>query len=299
MRLNIVLGAVLSLVFAVAALAASPINGTDRANAARACSSLRTSLTVSTFTHQYATFGACTSQWVHTAHAARVAALAACRAKGLSGTQLSACVKTQTRTRLTIDVSLAKNAAKACAALLHTKGVATFESIYGGNHNLRNAFGKCVSSHIQAASANNGSSTNGNSAAKHYTVTLSQLNSSGVSGTGTLLLNRNDLTVKLDVLGLEAGQTHAVTIRGLASGNATCPTASADANSDGLISLSEGQVYFGSELLALSASMLGHAQTVSSAVLPLQTRTIVVFGKTVNGSYDATLPVACGVVVTL
>ena len=304
MKLILLPAALLSLVFAVAALAGNPVNGTDRANAARACTTLRTSLGASTFSHNYATFGACTSQWVRTAHTARLAATKACAAKGLHGTELSSCIKTQTSTTISTDVSLTKNASKACAADLHSLGLAAFEQKYvlaGTNHNLRNAFGKCVSSRVKAAAAaaKNGASTNSGSSTpgtQHFTVSLSPLNNSGVSGSGTLFRNHDALTVKLDITGLEAGQTHTLSIRGLASGNATCPSGAADANTDGLMSLAEGQVFFGDELLALSPSTLGHAQTVSSTVLPLQTRAIVAFGMTVKGSFDATVPVACGLI---
>jgi len=64
-----------------------------------------------------------------------------------------------------------------------------------------------------------------------------------------------------------------------------------------MISLSEGSVVFGDQMLGLDGSIAaaGQAQTVNaSAATNLQTRTVVVLGKTVNGAYDATLPVACG-----
>jgi hypothetical protein len=294
MRLITILAVVAALGFAATATATSGVNATDRANAARACTSLRTAVGATTFAHQYATFGACTSQWVQKAHADRMAALAACRSKGLTGAALSRCVKSGTTTRLSTQTTTFKNAAKACAAELDSLGTAGFEQKYGNNTNLRNAFGKCVSSHV--SQGNGGSGTN--SAAKHFAVTLGALNASGVSGSGTLLLNKNVLTVKLTVTGLEPNQTHAVAIRGTA-GTASCPTASADTNNDGTITLAEGQPFFGSELLALdAAAQSGTPQTVSASLSPLQTRTIVVLGKTVNGTYDPTLPVACGVITS-
>jgi hypothetical protein len=130
-------------------------------------------------------------------------------------------------------------------------------------------------------------------------VTLGALNNSAVTGSGTLLLNKSLLTVKLMINGLESGQQHAVAIRGLASDTASCPTGSADTNADGTISLSEGQLFFGTELLALdSAAQSGSPQTITSTLSPLATRTIVVLGKTVNGTYDTTLPVACGTIAS-
>ena len=58
MRISTVTAVIAALVAAVSATAASPINGTDRANAARACTSLRAA-GASTFALQYRTFGAC------------------------------------------------------------------------------------------------------------------------------------------------------------------------------------------------------------------------------------------------
>jgi hypothetical protein len=296
MRLTTILAVVAALTVAATAAATSGVNGTDRANAARACSALRTSLGATTFGHQYATFGACTSQWVARAHAARMAALTACQAKNLSGKALSNCVKGATNTTLATQVTTYKNAAKACAAELKSLGVTAFEHKYGTNTNLRNAFGKCVSKQVSSKGTGG---QGGGGAAQHFAVSLGALNNSGVSGSGTLLLNKNVLTVKLTIDGLEANQQHAVAIRGLASGNATCPTSAADTNADSTITLTEGQPFFGAELLALdSAAQSGSPQTVSSTLSPLQTRTIVVLGKTVNGTYDATLPVACGVIAS-
>jgi hypothetical protein len=294
-RLATIVAVLGALVAAVTASAGTGINGTDRANAARACTALR-SASVSTFTTQYASFGACTTQWVKTAHTARLAAQSACRAKHLTGHAYATCVKTATGKTLASQVNVAKNAAKACAAQLKTMGPQPFESHYGANGNLRNAFGKCVSAIASGKSTGGGGST---TQTQHYAVTLSQLNGSNVSGSGSLLQNGNKLQVKLTLSGLETGQSHQIAIRGLSSGSAACPTASADTNSDGTISLSEGTTVFGGVLLGLDAATLtttGWSTTVQSSLAPLQTRTVVVLGKTVNGTYDATLPVACGTI---
>src|SRR5436190_1269468 len=109
------------------------------------------------------------------------------------------------------------------------------------------------------------------------------------------------LSAKPTLTGLEANQSHAIAIRGLSTGAASCPTSSADTNNDGTISLSEGQASFGDVLLGLDPSTLsssGSSTTVQASLSPLQTRSIVVLGKTVNGSYDPTLPVACGLIAT-
>ncbi|MFL5963307.1 MAG: hypothetical protein ACJ757_10500 [Gaiellaceae bacterium] len=298
MKISIIVTVLAALVAAVAASASSPINGTDRANAARACTALRAG-NASAFGQQYASFGACTSQWAQKAHAARLAAQRACTAKGLKGKQYSACVKAATNTTLATQTARTKSAEKTCAAERKAIGDAAFAKKYGSNANMRNAFGKCVSQTASGKAPTGGGG--GGSSTQHFSTTLTQLNSSNVSGTGTLLRNGNKLQVKLSVTGLEANQSHAIAIRGLSSGAASCPTSSADTNTDGTISLSEGQPLFGDVLLNLdpaSLSASGWSTDVQSALSPLQTRTIVVLGKTVNGTYDATLPVACGTITT-
>ena len=296
LKLATVLAVLGALVATATATAGTGINGTDKANAARACATLRTA-NGTAFATQYATFGACTAQWVKTAHKARLAAQTSCRAKGLSGRKLAACVKAATNATLATQVSAAKNAAKACAAQLRSMGTQAFIDKWGSNTTLRNAFGKCVSTTASGKSTGGGGGST--TQAQHFAVTLSALNASNVSGSGSLLLNGNKLQAKLSLTGLEAGQTHQIAIRGLSSGSATCPTAAADTNKDGTISLSEGTPVFGDVLLALDPTTLtssGSSTTVQASLSPLQTRTIVVLGKTVNGTYDPTLPVACGTI---
>jgi hypothetical protein len=307
MRRKIIVLLVAVLAVAIpAAFAATPVNGQDKANAARACTALRTSLGATRFGETYGTnasrsnaYGVCVSQWVRKANAARVAATTACKAKALTGQDLKACIASRTSAALATQVTATKNAAKACAAERTKLGAAAFATKYGTNANKSNAFGKCVSKLASSKSNGGGGGSGGGPAAQHFTITLGPLNTSGAGGSGTLLLNSNKLQVNLTLSGLEAGKDHAVAIRGLASGNASCPTASADTNNDGTISLSEGQPFFGDVLLTLDqAAQSGSMQTISSSLLPLQSRTIVVLGKTVNGSYDATLPVACGTIAT-
>jgi hypothetical protein len=275
------------------------ISGTDKANAARACTTLRTQVGTTTFGNWYHTLGACTSTWVGKAHSARLSATSTCKHRGLHGRVLASCITLRTRSSLSVRIAPFKNAAKACAAEMANSSFATthngtsFAAFYGANDNDANAFGKCVSMKVSGKTP-----TPAVNAAQHFTTTLTALNNSGVSGSGTLLLNSdNKLKINLSVNGLESNQSHEVAIRGLTSGNATCPTSSADANKDGTISLSEAQPSFGSVLTALSTSQqAGEQLTASSSWLPLTSRTIVVLGKTVNGTYDATLPVACGTI---
>lgn len=288
MRPGLIVALLAALVAATTA-SASAINGTDRANASRACSALRAS-SAAAFGNQFATFGACTSAWAQKAHAARMAALTACRAKHLTGAALATCVKASTGKKLAAQTTTYANAAKACQAELASLGDTAFAKRYGTNDNLRNAFGKCVSKQV---------SNTGGSGASHYAVTLAALNGSSVSGTGTLLLNGNKLQVKLKLANASASE-RSVAIRGLSSGSATCPTtAAADTNGDGSISEAEGQGSYGQVLLQLDQAALSSAgwdATVTSSLLPLQSRAIVVLGRSPEGISATTVPVACGVI---
>ena len=139
---------------------------------------------------------------------------------------------------------------------------------------------------------------------KEYTANLMELNHSGVSGTATLMLEGNMLTVKIDAMGLEANMLHPQHIHGFTDNNrnSTCPTMSADTNGDGLIDLPEGLPSYGPVLLELTPFPTADANgeihymktfTIDGSVLPLQNRAIVIHGLTVMGTYWPTLPVAC------
>lgn len=158
--------------------------------------------------------------------------------------------------------------------------------------------------------------------AKMYTVDFGALNNSGVSGTAELTLIGDQLTVKVNARGLEPNMVHPQHIHGFADnkGNSTCPTPAADTNGDGLVDLVEGLPSYGGVLLELyvpvdefpvadANGMLTFERTFTLGttefaeegelisqddISPLQNRTIVLHGMTVNGEYVATLPVACG-----
>jgi hypothetical protein len=268
------------------------INGTDRANGLRACISLRTSLGVTTLGNAYHTYSACLSQWVAKAHGARVAATSSCKQRGVEGSALASCITAGTRASLNVSINTTKNAAKACAADLAKMGASSFASTYGVNAHDANAFGKCVSASPSAKTPPPPSDNR----AQHFAATVTGLNNSGVSGSGTLFVTGGTrLKVNLSLLGLEPGEPHYVAISGVSSGNATCPTSSADVNHDGVVSLSEAQPSVGNVLATLSTSQqAGEQLTMSSSWLPLPSRTIIVLGQTVDGIYDASLPVACG-----
>jgi len=142
---------------------------------------------------------------------------------------------------------------------------------------------------------------------KVYTVNLSELNNSGVSGTATLTLMGDKLEVHIQASGLEPDKAHPQHIHGFVENNknSTCPTIAADTNGDGLVDLVEGLPSYGPVLLTLSPTptapdgTIDYKQTfdMTADLRPLQNRAIVLHGLTVNGEYMATLPVACGMVM--
>ncbi len=142
-----------------------------------------------------------------------------------------------------------------------------------------------------------------------YFVDLDPLNDSGVTGVVILTVDGDQLTVAVIAAGLEPGRPHPQHIHGFANNqNATCPGANADADRNGLISLMEGQPAYGPVQLPFEPFPTADANgivffveryRVSDAITPLQNMAVVLHGMTVNGTYEATLPVACGQVQML
>lgn len=156
-----------------------------------------------------------------------------------------------------------------------------------------------------------------------FTAPLTALNNSGVSGEATVTVEGDQFTVSVDAQGPEAGNVHAQHIHGFASDASSCPTAEADTSGDGRISVGEGAPAYGGILVPLDGSLdeaegLGDLETFPTgdgsysynmsittgnlAVnddksfddLTLDSHAIVVHGKTVEGEYKATRPIACG-----
>jgi hypothetical protein len=117
-------------------------------NAAKYCKSLRDDLGSEVFRQTYGgagnAFGKCVSQRVHELRDARRAARQSCRDEGRKA--FKQCVRETLATEVADDDDGVLNAAKVCAAERQTDPAA-FTEKYGTNHNKRNAFGKCVSSH--------------------------------------------------------------------------------------------------------------------------------------------------------
>lgn len=160
--------------------------------------------------------------------------------------------------------------------------------------------------HERGASASKG--------AQVQVVDLDALNGSGVDGRAVLILRGDELRVTITARGLEAGAVHPQHIHGLmGSEEAVCPPPSAADDLDGLpeqaedpdefISLEEGAPFYGGILLALEpfptanpGGVTTYTETfdVDGDLLDLSDETIVLHGMTIDGTYVATLPVACG-----
>jgi len=146
----------------------------------------------------------------------------------------------------------------------------------------------------------------------YYKACLKALNDSGVVAFSYLELKNNTLFASVLAYNTEGGQVHPQHIHGFTDGTvSTCPDMSQDSDGDGLIQLGEGAATYGGVLLALenadtsfpTASASGmyfyeRSFTLTNTQLndldPLEEKTTVLHGLTVDGSYVATLPIACG-----
>jgi hypothetical protein len=156
------------------------------------------------------------------------------------------------------------------------------------------------------------------SAPSNFLAALSPVNNSGVSGTASITLNGNDLTVVINATGLETGQIHPQHILGFVNGQASSVSFS-DFNSNGLIDSFEADLATGPAILPLTNSAdfqanpltdfpitsngtLNFTQTyvlaadMLASLSPLNTRAIELQGLSVNGTYNPELPVAAGLV---
>ncbi len=146
-----------------------------------------------------------------------------------------------------------------------------------------------------------------------YEAKLHALNNSGVSGTATLAFRGGDtLTVVLNGQRLTADASHIQHIHGLADAtvDAVCPNIGADTGGDNLLSLAEAGAVYGPPILSLDPAPTAAADgsvnyaatiTLGAAGVPSLddlgnpvNRVVVLHGMTINGAYDATIPVACG-----
>jgi hypothetical protein len=135
--------------FAPAVALADTVSPSDKANGARACEALRTSLGAATFKSTYATFGKCVSAWTRAEHQNRHEAEAECKAASPDAKPgaLNKCVLAKLKADRAAERRATVNAARACKAERTSMGAAPFAAKYGG---ASNAFGKCVSKQAQA-----------------------------------------------------------------------------------------------------------------------------------------------------
>lgn len=183
-----------------------------------------------------------------------------------------------------------------------------------------------LNAHINANANEKADNANNAAVTKFYTADLTALNGSGVyDASASLKLEGNELTVTIKAKGLEPNALHPQHIHGFTTDrrNSTCPTASADNNDDGFVSVGEGAPFYGPVLLPLIMDLSNPVSfptanedgeidfvktyTVDTSITPLQNRAIVLHGLTVEGfvtnkgetidGYRLTLPVACGQIV--
>ena len=160
---------------------ADPAESSDKANGARVCQGLKTSLGEATFKATYGTnadksnaMGKCVSAWTQAAHQKRHAAETACAAEqadpnftashggktfaqfygvGKKGANaLQRCIQSKLHASLAAQQQATVRAGKACRTE-RAADPAAFKTKYGTNASKSDAFGKCVS---KLAKAQNG-----------------------------------------------------------------------------------------------------------------------------------------------
>ena len=89
-----------------------------------------------------------------------------------------------------------------------------------------------------------------------YTATLSELNGSGAGGTVTVELHDDATraTITVDSTGLAEGLPHAQHVHGELTTANQCPTADADSDGDGVITVAEGLPSYGGIQVSLTTS---------------------------------------------
>lgn len=171
----------LAAILPVAAFADNTTSG-DKANGARACQALKTSMGDATFKSTYGTnadksnaFGKCVSAWARAEHQNRHAAEAACKAEqadagfaaahdgksfaqvyglGKNGANaLNRCIQAKARAASLAERQATVKAGRQCKAERKSMGDSAFKAKYGTNASKSNAFGRCVSK-LAAAESN-------------------------------------------------------------------------------------------------------------------------------------------------
>lgn len=151
MKVKALLAALATAAILPVAAYADEASPSDKANGARSCQALRTSMGAATFTQTYKTFGACVSAWSRAEHQNRHEAETACKAANpdAKGGVVQRCVQAKLKAERAAERAATVRAAKACKAERTSLGAAAFAAKYG----KANAFGKCVSKLAAAKSA--------------------------------------------------------------------------------------------------------------------------------------------------
>ena len=142
-----------------------------------------------------------------------------------------------------------------------------------------------------------------------FRVNFDQMNNSGVKAEATLEMRDGNLTVTLNGVGRIPNQVHPQHIHGFDAQASACPTLANDTNGDGIITFAEGSPIFGPVQVDLqpypvptnAAGSTHYRATFVSSAVPftasqLTQKTMVLHGDFFGGSYDPSLPVACGLV---
>ncbi len=179
MKLKAVLAALAVAAILPVAAYADEASPSDKANGARSCQALKTSMGDATFKSTYGTnadksnaMGKCVSKWAQAEHATRHAAAAACKAEqadagfaaahggktfaqfygtGKNGANAMArCLQSKRAAESAEDRQAVVNAARSCKAERKAMGADPFKAKYGSNADKSNAFGRCVAKLAQA-----------------------------------------------------------------------------------------------------------------------------------------------------
>lgn len=148
------------------------------------------------------------------------------------------------------------------------------------------------------------SPTPGASAAR-FAGELVPLNGSLVSGTVRAAVEGTELSVVLEVEGLEASQLHPQHLHGFfgETRRAVCPTVEADTDGDQVLSAGEAEAVTGPPLRPLEPFLLPSDERPiryqaslpvdPEGLGPLPLRVVMIHGLTLDGTYQRGLPVAC------
>lgn len=184
------------------------------------------------------------------------------------------------------------------------------------------ALGACeAAAPVQPENASNAASSQaavkgggGANEVQMYTADLRTLNNSGVTGTAQLHVTNGTLLATLHAKGPVPGIRHMQHIH--ITGSCPFPESEFDENGDGLVSFAEGLPAYGGVLVNLNdnlsvpgvsgtfpltnpAGVVNFQAKKALTDLPdldLAGRTVVVHGAFVDGTFNPSLPVACGTV---